>query len=75
MNLPRKCCKQKTCGLAKPFRCNTYKKQGAHPSSQKFFSLLHYLDVPSLPIAKGSTHPRAIIGVAACDSAKKASQE
>ena len=25
---PRKCCKQKTYGLAKPFRCNTYKKQG-----------------------------------------------
>ena len=25
---PRKCCKQKTYGLAKPFRCNIYKKQG-----------------------------------------------
>ncbi len=25
---PRKCCKQKTCGRAKPFRYNTYKKQG-----------------------------------------------
>jgi hypothetical protein len=25
---PRKCCKQKTYGAAKPFRCNTYKKQG-----------------------------------------------
>jgi hypothetical protein len=25
---PRKCCKQKTYGLAKPFRCNTCKKQG-----------------------------------------------
>src|SRR5713226_7227699 len=25
---PRKCCKQKTYGPAKPFRCNTYKKQG-----------------------------------------------
>ncbi len=24
----RKCCKQKTYGLVKPFRCNTYKKQG-----------------------------------------------
>jgi len=23
---PRKCCKQKTYGMAKPFRCNTYKK-------------------------------------------------
>src|SRR5713101_2322234 len=23
---PHKCCKQKTYGLAKPFRCNTYKK-------------------------------------------------
>jgi hypothetical protein len=25
---PRKCCKQKTYGLAKSFRCNTYKKPG-----------------------------------------------
>ena len=25
---PRKCCKQKTYGLANPFRCNTYKKPG-----------------------------------------------
>jgi len=28
MNLPRKCCKQKTYGIVKPFRCNTYKKVG-----------------------------------------------
>jgi hypothetical protein len=32
---PRKCCKQKTYGPAKPFSCNTYKKQGGAPSSQK----------------------------------------
>ena len=25
---PRKCCKQKTYGVAKPFRCNIYKKHG-----------------------------------------------
>src|SRR6266481_82503 len=25
---PRKCCKQKTYAMAKPFRCNTYKKPG-----------------------------------------------
>ncbi len=31
---PRQCCKQKTYSLAKPFRCNTYKKHGVHPSSQ-----------------------------------------
>jgi hypothetical protein len=24
----RKCCKQKTYGMAKPFRCNTYKNTG-----------------------------------------------
>ena len=30
---PRKCCKQKTYGQAKPFRCNTYKKQGWRSSS------------------------------------------
>ena len=28
MNLPRKCCKQKTYSLSKAFRCNTYKKHG-----------------------------------------------
>ena len=30
---PRKCCKQKTYGLTKPFRCNTYKKHrgGGYP--------------------------------------------
>src|SRR5207249_8638967 len=28
MNLPRKCCKQKTYGIVKPFSCNTYKKPG-----------------------------------------------
>ena len=30
---PRKCCKQKTYGLAKPFTCNTYKKHGGTPNS------------------------------------------
>src|SRR6266478_992311 len=29
---PRKCCKQRTYGLAKPFRCNTYKKHGGKGS-------------------------------------------
>jgi hypothetical protein len=28
---PRKCCKQKTYRLAKPFRCNTYKNSGCTP--------------------------------------------
>ena len=28
MNLPRKCCKQKTYSLPKAFRCNTYKNTG-----------------------------------------------
>ncbi len=54
---PRKCCKQKTYGLPKSFRCNTYKKQGGYiltsqrpislssgPSSVPYVvtSLLHY---------------------------------
>src|SRR6266480_2219825 len=47
---PRKCCKQKTYGRAKPFRCNTYKKQGvggplSHCTSNSF--LLFFLT--SLP--------------------------
>ena len=37
---PRKCCKQKTYFKGKPFRCNTYEKQGVHPSSQIFLSVL-----------------------------------
>ena len=28
---PRKCCKQKTYAMTKPFRCNTYKKTGGRP--------------------------------------------
>jgi hypothetical protein len=35
---PRKCCRQKTYGMAKSFSCNTYKKHGVPPSSQKLFS-------------------------------------
>ena len=34
---PRKCCKQKTYGQAKLFRCNTYKKWGSRPSKQILF--------------------------------------
>jgi hypothetical protein len=30
---PRKCCKQKTYAMAKPVRCNTYKKHGGGCSS------------------------------------------
>src|SRR5258708_11413973 len=38
---PRKCCKQKTYGIAKLFRCNTYKKVGGvHPSSKPFLTPL-----------------------------------
>src|SRR5258708_6247460 len=44
---PRKCCKQKTYGIAKLFRCNTYKKVGGGTSFKQAFphpvtSLLHY---------------------------------
>src|SRR2546428_7045715 len=28
MSTEPKCCKQKTCSMTKPFRCNTYKKPG-----------------------------------------------
>ena len=33
---PGKCCKQKTYSLAKPFRCNTYKKHGGGGYSSHF---------------------------------------
>ncbi len=36
---PRKCCKQKTYGLVKPFRCNTYKKRGGTSFKPNTFSL------------------------------------
>src|SRR6266446_6130347 len=35
---PRKCCKQKTYVIAKPFRCNTYKKQGGYLLQAKYHS-------------------------------------
>ncbi len=37
---PRKCCKQKTYGMAKPFRCNTYKKQGGASFKPRVFLFL-----------------------------------
>jgi len=88
---PCKCCKQKTYGSAKPFRCNTYKKHrggGTLCSSSPSFTLSDRRsaavperrsrpgrDVPTLPIRQASTHRRGIIGPAASVSAKKASQE
>jgi len=45
---PRKCCKQKTYSMAKPFKCNTYKKQGGTPFKPKlllFPSLSRRFDV------------------------------
>jgi len=36
---PRKYCKQKTYGLSKPFRCNTYKKHGDGVGSHQNFQL------------------------------------
>jgi len=87
---PRKCCKQKTYGLAKPFRCNTYKNQEGVLSAplprRSHFAIegppqfrsgtsRPGRDVPTLPIRQASTHLRAIIGPAASASGKKASQE
>ena len=58
---PRKCCKQKTYGIAKPFRCNTYKNHGGggaqnvqpanvqrsnHPSIYPFY-FLGLTDIPA----------------------------
>ena len=75
---PRKCCKQKTYGLAKPFRCNIYKKQGG-PALRRsgVFPPIPILELfPFFPIpSKASTLLRAIIGLAAFAPARKASQE
>src|SRR5712692_7488707 len=71
---PRKCCKQKIHVLAKPFRCNTYKKQGAHPSSQKFFSLLHSPDVRRLRPSDVSTGKRLDVSLACLPSSVRSSK-
>ncbi len=42
---PRKCCKQKTYGLAKLFRCNIYKKHGGWAVRERF---LHSNQAPIL---------------------------
>jgi hypothetical protein len=49
---PRKCCKQKTYSPAKPFRCNTYKKQGA--ILQAKYSSLPALAPPRVLSVSGS---------------------
>ena len=52
---PRKCCKQKTYGLSKPFRCNTYKKQGvgAVGSDCPPFPIPYPLSIPRLVVSCG----------------------
>ena len=48
----RKCCKQKTYGLAKPFRCNTYKKTGGGYPFSRWRSLPTSLGIsPTLPFS------------------------
>ena len=46
---PRKCCKQRTYGLAKPFRINTYKKHGGSPFQATCCSLSSLFSPNSLP--------------------------
>ena len=46
---PRKCCKQKTYFFGKPFRCNTYKKQGGSLPLTKYLSLSSPAACPWLP--------------------------
>ena len=50
---PPKCCKQKTYGLAKPFRCNTYKKQGVGGSRERLSPIPYPLSVPRLVVSCG----------------------
>src|SRR6266852_2858578 len=54
---PRKCCKQKTYGLAKPFRCNTYKKQGVGGSRERIILLTAQLSIVDCqpPLLRSST--------------------
>src|SRR5882724_2219269 len=65
---PRKCCKQKTYSSRKPFRCNTYKKQGergrqspsrsharSRPLALAFSSPMYSI----YPVSGGLVQPRA----------------
>jgi hypothetical protein len=72
--------------MTKPFRCNTYKKQGGGdaPCSSSpnvrikappQFRSEDPNHVGTLPIRQSLPHPCAIIGFAAFAPAKKASQE
>jgi hypothetical protein len=54
MDLPAKCCKQKTYGIANSFRCNTYKKQGGGAPSPLGF------DAPPFSRSISSARPPVI---------------
>src|SRR6266850_5781609 len=57
--ISRKCCKQRTYGIANSFRCNTYEKQGgggSHPSSQELSALFASCSSP-LPMFQRSDFP------------------
>jgi hypothetical protein len=60
---PRKCCIQKTYVQAKPCRCNTYRKPGVPPSSQRF------LPVRALPPDRSISHlPYTLPSSVSCKS-------
>jgi len=76
---PRKCGKQKTYSMAKPFRCNIYTKHRVPSLKPKaVLSARVSMDAPEFerfPSTKVRIRPCAIITFAASPSAKKASQE
>jgi ABC-type antimicrobial peptide transport system permease subunit len=76
MSLPASVVNKRLTAWLSPLDAILTKNRGAHPSSQKLFSLLHSLDVPSLPIrqrqhASPCYHRRCCLRF----SQEKASQE
>ncbi len=66
---PRKCCKQKTYGLAKPFSCNTYKKPGVGGSPDPYplsrspiFRTLFQVPYPVSPLVATHTKTPGVWG-------------
>jgi hypothetical protein len=55
---PRKCCKQKTYGIPKPFRCNTYKKQGVGSFIFPTFNVQTFQTIPKSHCAPQSPVPQ-----------------
>jgi hypothetical protein len=80
---PRMCCKQRTCGNTKSFRCHTYKKQGGvgvllltrNPNMDSYPEGVARPKRFPARTSKARKEPCAIIALAIHPFARKATQE